>query len=617
MQSLGFVLVQTRCSTPKRQIQGRSLAFPSPNNSPVAIPLQASSIRRESTEQDPTQVMSKYLQRSTPAGIILVELAWTTGDLSQQRRLFTVKLFVIDFFHNLVRNGRQLQIKLFLQEVDRLKDMTHLNSFSHDFHLRHLTDHISGRTSILPKDFHVASFAADFGEYFKVGPRWARNQLTKGVISVNLANMSCSTVYEYLLSKDKQFNLAGKRLKPVELDFMEAAGELNNAAPYADYALTQHSVRRVNMPSTEIAIGPSSRRPAEEVDVGLIIFYNEKENHRFDLNSLSLRSKSDLGISPNSHNLVLQFYLVGTSRRNLFPRITENQIPSVTLTEVSSDNQEIVSPTSESSYRDLDTDGVVVTTKRARSESFNLTKVTTNDNSISWTCKTFGVGMNQQRTAAGVILEKEMDVTQDRILRIVLEAKKHCRREDLWRRLLKGECSDVVKLEFGELLELMKSTSAGKRLVDIDPQLRPILDMNLQWFHGLAKYLAIRFGESNCKLFESADKTQQYYIILNPKNLKIFVALKLNFTNGDVDLQCLYQDTPKTSSTSGGGGGNFVVQNESGTTLFNSSKSTKSVSGGNATTALQHSDILNEIAMHELVEDTINAILYYLWSSIL
>lgn len=452
MQSLGFVLVQTRTSSPKRQIQGRSLAaFPSPGNSPIAIPLthhphhhhrhphhqqqqSSTTIRRESTEQDPTHVMSKYLQRSTPAGIILVELAWTTGDLSQQRRLFTVKLFVIDFFHNLVQSGRQLQIKLFLQEVDRLKDTTHLNSFSHDFHLRNLMDHISGRTSILPKDFHVAAFASDFGEYFNVRPRWARNQLTKGVISVNLANMSCSTVYEYLLSKDKQFNLNGKKLKPVELDYMEAAGELTNAAPYADYALTQHSMRRIDMPTADNAPnaapgngGQQRSRPMEEVDVGLILFYNERDNSKFDLNNLSLISKSDFvtTLSATSHNLVLQFYLVGTSRRNLFPRLMENQLPAVTVTDVSDAAEESVS---EQAYPDEKSDNLVVTTKRARSESFNLTKVTMTDNSVAWTCKTFSVvGQNKTRTPAGVVLEKEIELTRNRILNIVYEAKKHCR----------------------------------------------------------------------------------------------------------------------------------------------------------------------------------------------
>jgi len=301
---------------------------------------------------------------------------------------------------------------------------------------------------------------------------------------------------------------------------------------------------------------------------------------------------------------VLQFYLVGTSRRNLFPRLMENKIPTMTVTDLSEKPDNAGAGTEP--YGDPDNDSMVVTTKRARSESFNLTKVTTNGNSVSWTCKTFGMGQNQTRTPAGVVLEKETDLTRDRILRIVFEAKKHCRREDLWRRLLKGECSDVVKLEFGELMELIKSTGAAKRLVDIDPQLRPILDMNLMWFQGLAKYLLVRFGEANCKVFESDDKNLQYYIILNPKNLKIFVALKLNFASGEVDLNCLYQDSPKASSS----GANFVVQSESGTTLFHSGKAK-----GNP--VLQHSDILNEIAMQELVEDTINAILYYLWTSLL
>merc|ERR1712212_39478 len=84
-------------------------------------------------------------------------------------------------------------------------------------------------------------------------------------------------------------------------------------------------------------------------------------------------------------------------------------------------------------------DNLVVTTKRERSESFNLTKVTTTDNSLVWTCKTFSVvGQNRTRTPAGVVLEKEIEPTKNRILNIVYEAKKHCRREDLWRRLVKG-----------------------------------------------------------------------------------------------------------------------------------------------------------------------------------
>lgn len=361
----------------------------------------------------------------------------------------------------------------------------------------------------------------------------------------------------------------------------------------------------------------------EEVDVGLILFYNERDNSKFDLNNLSLISKSDFvtTLSATSHNLVLQFYLVGTSRRNLFPRLMENQLPAVTVTDVSDAAEESVS---EQAYPDEKSDNLVVTTKRARSESFNLTKVTMTDNSVAWTCKTFSVvGQNKTRTPAGVVLEKEIELTRNRILNIVYEAKKHCRQEDLWRRLVKGECSDVVKLEFDELLELMKSTSSAvKRLVDLDPQLCPILaNMSITWFQGLTKYLLVRFGDANCKLFESVDQKQQFYIILNPKNLKIFVCLKLNLGSDEVDLLYLYQDAPKktpssSSSSSSSGGGTFVVQSESGTTLFNAGKNGgKGFAVGNA--AVQHSDILNEIAMQELVQGTINAILYFLWTSLL
>ena len=171
------------------------------------------------------------------------------------------------------------------------------------------------------------------------------------------------------------------------------------------------------------------------MDVGLILFYNERDHSQFDLNNLSLRSKCEFAttLSATSHDLVLQFYLVGTSRRNLFPRLLENQLPAMTVSDVSDPVSESVSnPTPvDSGYDNLEDKSdsrLVMTTKRARSESFNLTKVTTIDNSVSWSCKTFSVyGQNATRTPAGVVLEKEIELTRNRILSIVFEAKKHCR----------------------------------------------------------------------------------------------------------------------------------------------------------------------------------------------
>ena len=69
----------------------------------------------------------------------------------------------------------------FTDECDRLKDMTHLHSFSHDFHLRLLQAHVAQPGSChLRKGYHVTSLLRDLVRHFARSPHFAVNLVMEG-----------------------------------------------------------------------------------------------------------------------------------------------------------------------------------------------------------------------------------------------------------------------------------------------------------------------------------------------------------------------------------------------------------------------------------------------------
>ena len=69
---------------------------------------------------------------------------------------------------------------LFCNEVDKLKDLIHMHSFAHDFHLRCAYDLLGGRTSRLPSDYPLVSFLHQIVRLYPLAPLFSRNALGQG-----------------------------------------------------------------------------------------------------------------------------------------------------------------------------------------------------------------------------------------------------------------------------------------------------------------------------------------------------------------------------------------------------------------------------------------------------
>ena len=110
--------------------------------------------------------------------------AWTRYRFFHIHLIETCKMITF-----LLRTGKQVicchpvtpQMQLlFVDECEKYKDLIHVHSFAHDFHLRCINDYLRGNTSILHSDFHVSNFLSEFLQIYPIPPSFARNCLAQG-----------------------------------------------------------------------------------------------------------------------------------------------------------------------------------------------------------------------------------------------------------------------------------------------------------------------------------------------------------------------------------------------------------------------------------------------------
>jgi hypothetical protein len=73
------------------------------------------------------------------------------------------------------------QLKLlFVDECEKCKDLIHVHSFAHDFHLRSIQSCISGKT-VYKSYYHLTGFLSDFSLVYPYPPGFSRNFLLTGI----------------------------------------------------------------------------------------------------------------------------------------------------------------------------------------------------------------------------------------------------------------------------------------------------------------------------------------------------------------------------------------------------------------------------------------------------
>lgn len=110
------------------------------------------------------------------------------------------------------------------------------------------------------------------------------------------------------------------------------------------------------------------------------------------------------------------------------------------------------------------------------------------------------------------MMNEQAKRAEDLIRNTMNQAKVHCRRDTLWRRL-QDPASSASSLTFSEFRELL-TLSPAEPVSSTESQLVALLSQPVAWYQGLAKLLLSRYPE-NHRHFSSSDGKIQYVVILN------------------------------------------------------------------------------------------------------
>lgn len=115
------------------------------------------------------------------------------------------------------------------------------------------------------------------------------------------------------------------------------------------------------------------------------------------------------------------------------------------------------------------------------------------------------------------MMTEQAKKAEELIRAIVNQAKVHCRRDTLWKRLQHYPVASLSQnnLTYSEFRELL-TLSHTEPISSGEPQLVPLLAQPVVWYQGLAKLLISRYPETH-RHYSSSDGKIQYVIVLNQK----------------------------------------------------------------------------------------------------
>uniref|UniRef100_A0A671X8H5 SZT2 subunit of KICSTOR complex n=1 Tax=Sparus aurata TaxID=8175 RepID=A0A671X8H5_SPAAU len=464
LQSMGFILVQVRPQSPARSSmssEGR-MSF---------------SYVKQKSEDSPkvtSGTTAYHLQRALPGGIVLMELAF-------QGCYFCVKQYALECSRIPMGQTVNSQLSmLFTEECDKVRDLMHVHSFSYDFHLRVVHQYLVGCHMTLRQGYQLTDFLDDFISHHPDIPKFGRNHVFQGSFSISTRMITAHQLYNYITDHASTYSM-----KPLRMSKSTVTSDNKKGMPemheYALVALWNSSGSYKDL---------EGLHHHDDFDVSLVVCHN----------AAPFEEQSD----GERHLLRLRFYVIMTSQRELFPRLTADMRRFKKLPQIHRGGPEA--------------QGLLYS-----SPLFPLL-----NNEVASACRQIQASVEQ--------------------------AMGHCRRDNLWRRLFHGEhlALDKLKLsklsfsELEELLEAVQSRSVG----EIDPQLDCFLTLSPAWYQSLIKVLLNRFPQS-CRHFD--DNAIQYLAVLNQKFTDCFVLVFLDSQAGKTSLKVVFREPlpsqPQASSS--------------------------------------------------------------------
>ncbi|XP_029904813.1 KICSTOR complex protein SZT2 isoform X2 [Myripristis murdjan] len=540
LQSMGFILVQVRPQSPARSIARARAAMLSSMSSEGRMSF---SYVKQKSEDSPKQTTASgttayHLQRALPGGIVLMELAF-------QGCYFCVKQYALECSRipmgQTVNSQGSLLTKprckpfpdaapvsdsalsmLFTEECDKVRDLMHVHSFSYDFHLRVVHQYLVGCHMTLRQGYQLTSFLDDFISHHPDIPKFGRNHVFQGSFSISTGMITAHQLYNYITDHASTYGM-----KPLRMSKASVTADNKKGTPSADlheYALVALWNSSGSYKDLE------GLHHHDDFDVSLLVCHNAAP---FEEQSEGER-----------HLLRLRFYVIMTSQRELFPRLTADMRRFKKLPQIHRDPADLGGrlPPDRAESRGAEHDLWEETSTEAAAVS-----APSDGNEFYPLVGSSGGGTEAQGllypSPLFPLLNNEVASARRQIQASVEQAMGHCRRDNLWRRLFHGEhlALDKLKLsklsfsELEELLDAVQSRSVG----EIDPQLDCFLTMSPSWYQSLIKVLLTRFPQS-CRHFD--DNGIQYLAVLNQKFTDCFVLVFLDTQAGKTSLKVVFRE---------------------------------------------------------------------------
>nr|XP_033772051.1 KICSTOR complex protein SZT2 isoform X2 [Geotrypetes seraphini] len=505
LQSMGFILVQVRPPSPTRSISNRIRAVASlvsEGRTSFSFPKQKS---EGSPKSGALSITTYHLQRALPGGIVLMELAF-------QGFYFCVKQYALECSRIPMGQSVNSQLSmLFTEECDKVRDLMHVHSFSYDFHLRIVHQYLLGSHMSLRQGYHLTSFLDDFIAQHPDIPKFGRNHVFQGMLVLATNLMGAHQLYNYIADHAKTYEM-----KPVRMSRPLAVGsdgkKLQNSEQN-EYALVSVWNSSGSYKDSE------GLRHHDDFDVSLLVCHS----------ALPFEEQSEM----ERNILRLCFYVIMTSQRELFPRLTADmrrfkKLPHKQREALGKALWDTPEPGPHRMPEDELWEEV--------------------ENSSE-----FYAGRSQVKMGPGLfyssplfpLLASEVASAQKQLNSMVQLAKSHCRRDNLWKRLflLEPLASDKLrlgKLSFSELEELLEAVHC-KSIAEIDKQLDFLLTMTVAWYQSLIKVLLNRFPQS-CRHFQNIETGTQYLVVLNQKFTDCFLLVFLDSHLGKTSLKVVFRE---------------------------------------------------------------------------
>ncbi|XP_042078063.1 KICSTOR complex protein SZT2 isoform X8 [Haplochromis burtoni] len=548
LQSMGFILVQVRPQSPARSIARARAAM---LNSMSSEGRMSFSYVKQKSEDSPKTAASGttayHLQRALPGGIVLMELAF-------QGCYFCVKQYALECSRipmgQTVNSQGSLLTKprckpfpdatpvsdcalsmLFTEECDKVRDTMHVHSFSYDFHLRVVHQYLVGCHMTLRQGYQLTDFLDDFISHHPDIPKFGRNHVFQGSFSISTGMITAHQLYNYITDHASTYGM-----KPLRMSKAAVATDNKKAMPdlheYALVALWNSSGSYKDLDGLP---------HHDDFDVSLVVCHN----------AAPFEEQSD----GERHLLRLRFYVIMTSQRELFPRLTADMRRFKKLPQIHRDPGELGGRLSQDRAEASGSRGSEQDLWEEGSSEASAPSAPSDGNEFY---PLTGGGPEAQgllyASPLFPLLNNEVASARRQIQISVEQAMGHCRRDNLWRRLFHGEhvALDKLKLaklsfsELEELLEAVQSRSVG----EIDPQLDCFLTMGPAWYQSLIKVLLSRFPQS-CRHFD--DNGIQYLAVLNQKFTDCFVLVFLDNQAGKTSLKVVFREPLPLQPQAGSG----------------------------------------------------------------